>query len=117
MNESKIMEKNWADNLPFAVTVCDTNGTILYMNPASVITFNKDGGAALIGTNVLDCHPEPSKTRLMEMLKDQSGQTYTTEKNGRKTLIHQVPWYEDGEYKGLIELSIKLPEKLRNIVR
>lgn len=109
--------KNWANHIPHPLTICDEEGVILYMNPKSIESFKKDGGAGLIGSNLMDCHPEPSKSQLKEMLRTQEGQTYTTEKNGKKTLIHQFPWFASGEYKGFMELSIKLPEELKNIKR
>ncbi|MDX2444609.1 MAG: PAS domain-containing protein [Bacteroidales bacterium] len=106
---------NWAEYLPLPLTICDAEGTIIYMNPASLESFNKDGGGDLIGSNLLDCHPEPSKSQLKKMLEDQTGHTYSVEKNGKKKLIHEVPWYKDGKFAGLIELSIKIPEELKEI--
>jgi len=89
------MEKNWAHYLNGALTVCDKEGIIIYMNPVSIKNFEKDGGAALIGTNLLECHPEPSKSQLREMLKNEGSQTYISEKKGIKNLIHQFHWYEE----------------------
>jgi len=108
------MEKNWARYLNGALTVCDKEGIIIYLNPESISNFKKDGGADLIGTNLLDCHPEPSKSRLKKMLEQEESQTYITEKDGIKHLIHQFPWYEDGIYSGLMEFSTLLPENIRN---
>ncbi len=50
---------NWADQMAIAVTVTDANGIITEMNPVSIATFASDGGAGLIGSDVLACHPEP----------------------------------------------------------
>ncbi|MBU1920431.1 PAS domain-containing protein [bacterium] len=105
---------DWSKELPFAITVCDKDGVILEMNQRSIATFEKDGGAALLGTNVLDCHPEPSRSQLADMLKNQTKNIYTIEKNGVKKLICQTPWYEQGEYKGFVELSIELPEGMKH---
>ena len=55
---------DWINDFSGAVTVCDTEGRILEMNEKSREVFAADGGAALVGTNVLDCHPEPSRTKL-----------------------------------------------------
>jgi len=104
------MKKSWTEQLPVALTVCDETGTILYMNPASVDNFKKDGGAELLGQNLLDCHPEPSKTKLQGMLREEEGHTFVTEKNGKRKLIHEMPWYQNGVFKGLMELIIPLPE-------
>lgn len=103
------MKTNWSEYLPVALTVCDEKGIILYMNPASVDNFKKDGGKNLLGKNLLDCHPEPSRSLLQEMLREQRGHTYVSEKNGKSRLIHEVPWYRDGVFKGLMELIIPLP--------
>ena len=105
---------NWAEYLSMPLTICDENGEIIYMNPASLKSFKKDGGADLIGSNLLDCHPEPSKSQLKKMLEEQTENTYSVEKHGKKTFIHQVPWYKDGNFAGLMELSIKLPKDLKN---
>ena len=106
---------NWADKLPMPLTICDEEGIILYMNPASIESFNKDGGSNLIGTKLLDCHPEPSKTQLKKMLKAQTGHTYSVEKNGKKKIIHEVPWYKNDKFAGLMEISIQLPENMKVI--
>ncbi|RQV99287.1 diguanylate cyclase [bacterium] len=108
---------NWSSELPLAITVCDKDGVILEMNQRSIETFENDGGAELLGTNVLDCHPEPSRTQLADMLKHQTKNIYTIEKNGVKKLICQTPWYEQGEYKGFVELSIELPGEMRHFKR
>lgn len=107
----------WVNEFPSAITVCDKDGTIIYMNKKSKSTFIKDGGEKLIGTNVLDCHPEPAKTRLSRMLQQGKANSYTIEKNGIKKLIHQSPWYENGEYKGFAELSIEIPSDMPHFRR
>jgi DUF438 domain-containing protein len=111
------MEKytDWADLFPGAVTFCDIDGMIIYMNTASRVLFNDYGGEALIGTSLLDCHPEPSKTQIKDMLKDQLNNTYTIDKKGVKKLIHQGPWYDkNGDFGGLVEISFEIPEDLDN---
>lgn len=108
---------NWLKELESAVTLCSTDGTIIYMNDKAVKTFEKDGGEKLIGSNVLGCHPEPSRTQLKEMLEGQKRNVYTIEKNGVKKLIYQTPVYENGKYSGFLELSVELPEKMQNFIR
>lgn len=111
------MEKNWAENLPVSLTVCDTKGVIVYMNPLSVEMFSKDGGSLLVGKSLYDCHNEESNKHIRKMLTKKIGQTYTTEKNGHKRLIHQVPWFEKDEFMGLMELTIELPDDMENRLR
>jgi hypothetical protein len=55
----------WVQEFPGAVTVCDRDGIILAMNNKSARTFENDGGAALIGSSLFGCHPEPARTKLM----------------------------------------------------
>jgi hypothetical protein len=52
-----------------AITGCDRQGIIFCLNKYSVERFSKYDEASLIGTNLLNCHFEPSKTKLQEMLK------------------------------------------------
>jgi PAS domain S-box-containing protein len=105
----KSADRNWFKEFPSAITVCDKEGIIIYMNDKSCKTFEKDGGEKLIGTNVLDCHPEPSRTKLKKMLSEGKTNSYTIEKNGIKKIIHQSPWFEKGAYSGFVELSIEIP--------
>lgn len=107
----------WIREFPAAVTVCDGAGTILEMNDRATATFARDGGADLIGRNVLDCHPEPSRTQLATMLATRTPNVYTIEKNGVRKLIYQSPWFEGGEYRGFVELSLVMPENVPHFVR
>ena len=102
-------EYAWVEEFPVACTVCDPEGRIVEMNGKSREVFAAEGGAALIGTNVLDCHPEPSRTKLAGMLKEGRPNVYTIRKNGRKKLIYQAPWSKDGVYAGFVELSLEIP--------
>jgi transcriptional regulator with PAS, ATPase and Fis domain len=102
---------------PFAVTVCDEQGIIVYMNDKSQKTFEKDGGSALIGKNLMDCHPEPGRSILAKMLTEHNENAYTIEKNGVKKLIHQTPWFEDGKFKGYIELALVIPAEMPHFIR
>ena len=108
---------DWIKELPSAITVCDTEGVIVEMNDRSCATFADDGGAALMGTNLLACHPEPSRTRLAEMLRTGKSNTYTIEKGGVRKLIHQSPWYDRGVYRGFVEFAIELPSELPHFKR
>ena len=110
-------EYAWVKEFPGAVTVCDPDGIILEMNDKSAMTFEKDGGVALIGKNVFDCHPEPARTDLKRLLESRQSNIYTIEKNGLKKLIYQSPWYRDGEYAGFIELSLEVPFDMPHFVR
>ena len=107
----------WVNELSVAITVCDADGIIVDMNEKSVKTFEQDGGRDLIGTNLLDCHPEPSRTKVAELLSTQSQNVYTIEKNGVKKLIYQTPWYKDGHFAGLVEFSMEIPVVMPHFIR
>jgi len=110
-------ENAWVRSFPGAVTVCDREGVILEMNERSVASFADDGGAALIGTNALDCHPEPARGKLAGLLAAGKTNAYTIEKRGMKKLVYQAPWYRDGAYAGFVELSLEIPFEMPHFVR
>lgn len=110
------LEKVWRD-YPYAVTICDNEGVILYMNRKAEGTFAKEGGSSLIGTNMFECHSLASRTKISEMLANGSSNTYTIEKKGQKKLIHQAPWLNNGKVAGLVELSIVLPAEMPHYIR
>ncbi len=107
----------WIDQFPGAVTVCDRAGVILDMNDRSAQTFEADGGRALIGRSMLDCHPEPARSKLVELLASPRVNAYTIEKRGVRKLIYQAPWYEGGACQGLVELSLEIPADMPHFVR
>jgi transcriptional regulator with PAS, ATPase and Fis domain len=105
------------DEYPSAVTICDKDAVIVYMNQKAQNTFLKWGGNELIGKSLFDCHGEKSKQKIRELLQSGQANTYTIEKNGLNKLIHQSAWYVNGKIAGLIELSIELPEKMDHFKR
>ena len=105
----------WAKEYPGAITVCDPEGIILYMNDKAQTVLSN--GKNLVGQNVLACHPEPARSKLTAMLESGKSNTYTIEKNGIKKLIHQTSWYQEGKYSGFVELSIEIPYELPHFVR
>ncbi len=108
---------SWIKGFKGAVTVCDTRGIILEMNDAAANVFIQSGGESLVGSNVLECHPEPARSKLESMMAEQRVNVYTTEKNGKKRLIYQSPWYENGEYKGFVEIGVDVPAEIPNFIR
>lgn len=108
---------DWQKEANVAITVCDEEGIILYMNDKAQKTFEKYGGNEIIGKNVLDCHPEPARSKLKMLMERKIENTYTIEKNGVKKLIHQSPYFVEGKYKGFVELSIVLPGNMPNYLR
>jgi len=107
----------WVTEFPGAVTVCAEDGTILEMNDRAAETFKKHGGRALIGKNLLDCHSDASRDIIRGLLASHEKNVYTIEKKGVKKLIYQSPWFQDGEFRGLVELSLELPAELPHFIR
>ena len=107
----------WIKQFPAAVTVCDCKGVILVMNDKAAQTFEREGGYALIGKNLLDCHPGPARLKLEKLLDSCEKSVYTIEKNGVKKLVYQSPWFEDGHYAGFVELTLEIPFDMEHFVR
>jgi transcriptional regulator with PAS, ATPase and Fis domain len=107
----------WVKGFPGAITVCDQEGTILELNDRAIQSFAREGGECLIGQNVLDCHPEPARSKLRQMMADRKANVYTIEKQGVKKLIYQTPWYAGGEYAGFVEISLEIPFEMPHFIR
>lgn len=110
-------DNDWVAGLPVAITVTTADGTIIAMNPRARDTFAKDGGGALIGRSVFDCHPEPARTRTLDLFASRTPNHYTITKEGQKKVIHQIPWFQDGVFAGFVEISIPIPEKMPHFSR
>jgi transcriptional regulator with PAS, ATPase and Fis domain len=112
-----VINHAWIKSFPAAITVCDQHGIIIEMNDKAIEVFQKDGGEKLLGTNLLQCHPEPARSQLETLLKTEKPNYYTIEKLDMKKLIYQVPWYQDGEYAGFVELSLPIPNDMPHFIR
>jgi len=110
-------EHDWVKEFPAAITVCDSQAFILAMNDKAAKTFEKDGGYTLIGKNMLDCHPDPARTKTELLLASREKNVYTIEKNGIKKLIYQSPWYKSGKYAGFVEISLEIPFEMPHFIR
>jgi transcriptional regulator with PAS, ATPase and Fis domain len=107
----------WIEQLDSNVIVCDAEGIIIYMNETAIRNYEKDGGAALIGRNLMDCHGEDSRRKLHEMMTTHQKNVYTIEKHGRKKIIYQAPWMEGDEFRGIVELSLEIPFEMPHFKR
>jgi PAS domain-containing protein len=112
-----MLEHDWIKEFPAAITVCNTAGVILEMNDRAAKTFEKDGGYALIGKNLLECHSEDSRGKVQQMLASHQKNVYTIEKSGVKKLIFQSPWFRQGQYAGFVEISLEIPFEMPHFVR
>lgn len=106
---------NWAEQMNCAVTVCDREGIILFMNEKARKTFAKHGD--LIGKNLMGCHSDRSKAIINELLTTGHSNAYTIHKNGIKKMIYQTPWRKDNEIAGLVEISMEIPEDMPHYQR
>lgn len=51
-----------------SVVICDSNHTIIYLNPAAVKRYEKRGGANLVGKSLLECHNEESNAIIKKVV-------------------------------------------------
>ena len=107
----------WTDEFPAAITVTDSHGFIVEMNDRAIAGFEKEGGKNLIGKSLLDCHPEPARTKVSELLRTQAINCYTIEKKGVRKMIYQAPWFNAGTFGGLVEISMEIPALLPHFKR
>ncbi len=105
------------EKLDGAVIVSDADGNIIYLNEKAANTFQKDGGRALIGKNLKDCHQDYSNEKIREMMETHEKNVYTIEKKGKKKLIYQAPWFHNGAFGGLVELSLEIPFEMPHFIR
>ena len=102
----------WFKEFSSAITICDAKGILLDMNDAAEDIFKDDGGRALIGSNVLDCHPNPARGKLERMMDKKTSNVYFTVEKGKRRLFFQTPWYRDGQYAGFIEISFEVSAEI-----
>jgi transcriptional regulator with PAS, ATPase and Fis domain len=110
-------DTSWSEDLAAAVTVTDADGTIIGMNARSRATFAADGGAALIGKSLFDCHPEPALGKTRALFAERAPNHYTVTKNGQRKIIHQLPWFREGRFAGFVEIAVPIPDELPHFER
>ena len=108
---------DWIKEFSGGITVCDLQGIVLEMNDRAAVSYRDYGGKKLIGRSLVDCHPEPSRSKLLRLLESGARNVYTIEKNGIRKLIYQSPWFRDGRRCGMIELSLEMPNELPHFIR
>ncbi len=107
----------WADHLPAAVTVCDRDGIIIYMNEASSNVFASSGGSDLIGKSLFDCHSPQSIKLIKDLMTNNQNHIYTIQKKGKKKMIYQSPYLVDGIVAGMVEITFELPLQIPHFDR
>jgi PAS domain S-box-containing protein len=114
---AKFAMSEWIKNLPCAMTICDLQGIVLEMNDKAAETFQAFGGSSLIGKSLMDCHPEPARSKLQQLLESGESNVYTIEKNGIRKLIYQSPMYSNNQRSGMVELVIEIPAEMPHYIR
>jgi PAS domain-containing protein len=102
----------WFEQLPCAVTVCDKNYKILYLNEMAAEFNREQGGKALVGKNLLDCHPRKARLKLKKVMASGLPNAYTIEKDGVRKQIYQSHWRKGGRVGGLVELEFEIPSNM-----
>ena len=106
----------WAEGMNCAVTVCDAEGMITYMNARARETYKKHGD--LIGKNLFDCHGERAAGIIRRLLAEGGTNAYTIEKEGVRKMIYQTAVTDDeGRVTGIVEISMVIPDELPHYVR
>jgi hypothetical protein len=100
------------DLIDVAITICDADLKLLYMNEKSLQSFGGKDGAPQVGSNLAGCHKPRSVEKMKEILASGQPNVYTITKNGVKKLIWQGIWEKDGRTAGLVEISIQLPDQM-----
>lgn len=102
----------WADELNCAVTVCDTEGIVLYQNARS-----REVNGDVRGTSLIPCHNERSRDIIARLLSEGGTNAYTIDKKGVRKLIYQTVWRTEGAVSGLVEFSMEIPSEMPHYVR
>jgi len=100
---------SWLEELPCSVMVCDKKYKVVYMNQRAAEAHKEDGGMALLGTNLMECHPPKAQKKLREVMTSGRPNVYSIEKNGVKRQIFQSQWKVKGHVSGLVELNFEIP--------
>ena len=51
------------------VVLCDLEHKVVYMNKTAIERYSKQGGAALLGKSLLNCHPPKAREIITEVLE------------------------------------------------
>lgn len=115
MDMHDINFNEWPQAANCAITVCDADGVILYMNERARATFASHGD--LIGKNLFACHSPQSQEKIRHMLATGESNAYTISKDGLRKVIYQTPWRRDGIVAGMVEISMVVPADIPHYTR
>lgn len=104
---------DWVEEFPGMISVCDTKGKILVLNKQVSEYFSSSGGKKLIGTNLYDCHGKKSGEEIHHLMTTKEANVYIAEENGTRELVIHSPWFKDGEFAGLVEITLPLNDVIK----
>lgn len=107
------MEKYYFNEIDAAITICDNDFKIVYMNNKSKEVFKN----SKIGDTILDCHNSKSIEIMNNIKVTKKPNIYSIEKKGIKKIIYQTPWIVNNQVKGLIEFSLIVPKNMPHYKR
>ena len=98
------------DGLRASVTIADQNYRIRFMNDRSVAFYAEDGGAELLGKDLLDCHNAGQCAVIRDSYAryragDLTPTRYHAHKEGEapESIVH-IPLVVEGQFRGIAEL-------------
>ena len=109
------MKEGWSDEIPVGIVICDSGGTIEWMNNRAARIFKGSGGMELVGGNLSNCHPERAQDKLREIFDKKEPNGYTVENNGSTVMLYQAPRFVGGEFKGFVEFIFTVPADIRRL--
>ena len=96
----------WAEDLGCAITVCDADFKIIYMNRRSRDTFLRPDRPELIGHNLLGYHQPASIEVMKSMMEGDHTNCYTVE-------FSRLPGIRKAKWRGLLKSPSLSPPKSR----
>ena len=91
------------DGLRASVTIADQDFRIRFMNDRSIAFYAEDGGAELVGKNLLDCHNAEQGT----VIRDAYARYRAQKEDGAPESIVHIPLMVEGQFRGIAELIWK----------
>ena len=98
------------EGLRAAVTIADQDFQIRFMNDRATAFYAEDGGAELIGKNLLDCHKVEHQVVIRDAYAryragDLTPTRYHAKKDGGvlESIVH-IPLMVEGQFRGIAEL-------------
>jgi len=102
----------WVTEFPGAIAVCHRIGIIVDMNDNASEAFAGIGGCRLIGKEIFDCYPEPSKSRVKVLLECRRQNIYCIFSGAKEKLVFQTPLFVRGEFSRYSDVMLEIPREM-----